>query len=359
MKQMYLKCFLLLLFATITITAYAQKTVSGTVTEKSGQPIPGVNVTEKGTTNATATNIDGKFNLVTKPGATLTFSFMGYKAKEVIVGNEETINVTLETGDNSLNEVVVTALGIKREKKSLGYAVQEVKGQTLSDAKEPNIVNSLSGKVAGLQITRSSNGPGASSRITLRGNNSLTGDNQPLIVVDGVPIDNFIGNEIDGTGRRNNDYYNPSRDMGNGLADINTEDIESVSVLKGPSAAALYGSRAGNGAILITTKTGKSQSGLGITVTSSVGIENIFARPKMQTQFGQGTEGKYDATSALSWGEKNNGQSQARVDGSTFSQHYNDNIGNFFQTGLQSEQGISLQQQYKSTSVYTSYNRLD
>ncbi|MBD1383963.1 SusC/RagA family TonB-linked outer membrane protein [Mucilaginibacter rigui] len=359
MKQMYLRCIALLLFSMITIAAYAQKTVTGTVSEKSGQTIPGVNVAEKGTTNGISTDVNGKFNLSVKPGATLTFSFVGFKTKEIVVGNETTINVVLESSENSLNEVVVTALGIKREKKSLGYAVQEVKGQTLVNAKEPNFVNSLSGQVAGLQITRSANGPGASSRITLRGNNSLTGDNQPLIVVDGVPMDNFIGNEMDGNGRRNNDYYNPSRDMGNGLADINAEDIESVSVLKGPSAAALYGSRAGNGAILITTKTGKSQSGLGITVTSSFGVEDIFARPKMQTQFGQGTQGKYDATSTLSWGEKNSGQTQTKLNGTTFPQNYNDNISNFFGTGLTSNQGISLQQQYKTTSVYTSYNRLD
>ena len=359
MKQMYLKCFAFLLFSTIAMGAYAQNKVTGTVTEKSGQPIPGVSVREKGTGNGVSTNVDGKFSITVKPGAVLTFSFLGYKPKEVAAGDGAALNVTLESGENALNEVVVTALGIKREKKSLGYAVQEVKGQTLADTKEPNLVNSLSGKVAGLQITRSSNGPGASSRITLRGNNSLVGDNQPLIVVDGVPMDNFIGNEIDGSGKRNNDYYNPSRDMGNGLSDINAEDIESISVLKGPSAAALYGSRAGNGAILITTKTGKAQNGLGITLTSSFGLENIFTRPKMQTQFGQGDRGGYLNNSTLSWGEKNTGQTQTRLDGTTFQQKYNDNIGNFFQTGLTSNQGISIQQQYKSTSVYSSYNRLD
>jgi TonB-linked SusC/RagA family outer membrane protein len=359
MKQMYLRCTAILLFSLMTIAAYAQTTVTGTVTETSGQSIPGVSVAEKGTTNGMSTNIGGKFSLTVKPGATLVFSFVGFKTKEVAVGGLTNINVVLENNENALNEVVVTALGIKREKKSLGYAVQEVKGQTLANTKEPNFVNSLSGQVAGLQITRSANGPGASSRITLRGNNSLTGDNQPLIVVDGVPMDNFIGNEMDGNGRRNNDYYNPSRDMGNGLADINAEDIESVTVLKGPSAAALYGSRAGNGAILITTKTGKSQSGLGITITSSFGVEDIFARPKMQTQFGQGTQGKYDATSSLSWGGKNSGQTQTKTDGSTFAQNYNDNISNFFGTGLTSNQGVSLQQQYKNTSFYTSYNRLD
>lgn len=362
MKQMYLRCIALLLFSMITIAAYAQKTVTGTVTEKSGQTIPGVNIAEKGTTNGISTDVNGKFSLSVQPGATLTFSFVGFKTKEIVVGSETTINVVLESSENSLNEVVVTALGIKREKKSLGYAVQEVKGQTLANTKEPNFVNSLSGQVAGLQITRSANGPGASSRITLRGNNSLTGDNQPLIVVDGVPIDNFIGADIRTDGTRNNDYYNPGRDMGNGLSDINAEDIESVSVLKGPSAAALYGSRAGNGAILITTKTGKTQNGLGITLTSSFGFESIFARPKMQTAFGQGTQGGFVNTgdaSDYSWGAKNEGQTQTMIDGTTFQQRYNDNVGNYFQTGLASNQGLSFQQQYKSTSVYTSYNRLD
>jgi TonB-linked SusC/RagA family outer membrane protein len=349
---MYLRCMASLLFSMITIVAYAQKNVTGTVTEKSGLAIPGVNVTEKGTSNGTATSVDGKFSLSVKPGAVLTFSFIGFKTTEVPVGTSTTLNVVLEANENALTEVVVTALGIKREKKSLGYAVQEVKGEALTEAKEPNIVNALSGKVAGLQITRSGNGPGGSSRITLRGNNSLTGSNQPLIVIDGTPVDNFIG-------ASNNDYYNPSLDMGNGLSDINPEDIESMSVLKGPSAAALYGSRAGNGAILITTKTGKRQNGLGITISSSIGSESIFAKPGMQNTFGQGSNNIYDPTASTSWGPKADGQSVKKWDGSTAPLRTYDNIGNYFQNGLTANQSISFQQQYKSTSVYTSYNRLD
>jgi TonB-linked SusC/RagA family outer membrane protein len=354
MKQLYFRCFALLFFSLITITAYAQKTVSGTVTETSGLPVPGVSVSEKGTSNGTATGTDGKFKLTVKPGAVLSFAFIGLKTKEVTVGDETNLTIVLESSESALTEVVVTALGIKREKKSLGYAVQEVKGETLAAAKEPNIVNALSGKVAGLQITRSGNGPGGSSRITLRGNNSLTGSNQPLIVVDGVPLDNFIGNA-----NGNSDYYNPSLDMGNGLSDINAEDIESMSVLKGAAAAALYGSRAGNGAILITTKTGKTQSGLGITISSSIGIESIFARPQFQTEFGQGSNNIYDATSSSTWGPKADGQSVKKWDGSTAPLRTYDNIANYFPHGLTSDQSISFQQQYKSTSVYSSYNRLD
>lgn len=157
---MYLRCFAFLLFSVITMTAYAQKTVTGTVTEKSGQTMPGVSVTEKGTSNGTITNAEGKYNLKVNNGAVLTFSFLGYKATQVTIGTQSTINVTLESSENALTEVVVTALGIKREKKSLGYAIQEVKGETLAQTKESNLVNALSGKVAGLQITRSGNGPG-------------------------------------------------------------------------------------------------------------------------------------------------------------------------------------------------------
>jgi TonB-linked SusC/RagA family outer membrane protein len=352
MKQIYLRCFAFLLFSIITMRAFAQTTVTGTVTEKSGQTVPGVSVAEKGTTNGTTTNVDGKYSLRVKPGSVLTFSFLGYKHTELTVGSESVLNVVLESNDNALTEVVVTALGIKREKKSLGYAIQEVKGETLTAAKEPNIVNALSGKVAGLQVIRSGNGPGGSSRLTLRGNNSLSGSNQPLIVVDGIPIDNFIG-------ASNNDYWNPSLDMGNGLSDINPEDIESLTVLKGPSAAALYGSRAGNGAILITTKTGKTQKGLGITISSSIGLESIFKRPGVQTAFGQGANGLYDPTSATSWGPQITGQTETKWDGTTAPLHAYDNVGNYFDRGITANQSISFQQQYKSTSVYTSYSRLD
>ena len=163
------------------------------------------------------------------------------------------------------------------------------------EARETNLANALSGKISGVQVIRSSNGPGGSSKIQLRGANSVTGTNQPLIVVDGVPMDNF-------TGADNADFYNPSLDMGNGLSDINPEDIESMSVLKGASAAALYGSRAGNGVILITTKKGTKREGLGITISGSVSAETIFMNPKMQKSFGQGDNGAYNTETSNSWG---------------------------------------------------------
>ncbi|MEJ2881273.1 SusC/RagA family TonB-linked outer membrane protein [Pedobacter sp. GR22-6] len=359
MKQMYLRCIALVFFSMMTISAYAQKTVTGTVTEKSGQPIPGVSVMEKGTKNGTSTGADGKYSLSVKPGAVLTFSSIGLATKEITVGESGAINVSLEDDANQLGEVVVTALGIKREKKSLGYAVQEVKGETLVEAREPNLVNTLSGKVAGLQITRSSNGPAGSSKITLRGNNSLTGDNQPLIVVDGVPVSNFTGAINPSNGALNNDYYNPAADMGNGLGDINPEDIESISVLKGPTAAALYGSRAGNGVIMITTKSGKAQKGLGISVSSTLGVESIFTTPKIQNEFGQGTQGEYGELSTLSWGPKAEGQMVKNWNGEQVALRTYDNIGNYTNRGISSNQSVTFQQQLGATSVYTSFNRLD
>lgn len=359
MKKMYVKCIAVLLFSLITVAAYAQKTVTGTVTEKGGLGIPGVSVTEKGTQKGTTTDGQGRFSISVATGSVLSFSYVGMVTKEVTVGDAATINVVLEDNENSLNEVVVTALGIKREKKSLGYAVQEVKGETLVEAREPNLVNTLSGKVAGLQITRSSNGPAGSSRITLRGSNSLTGDNQPLIVIDGIPVSNFTGAINPGSGTLNNDYYNPAVDMGNGLGDINPEDIESVSVLKGPSAAALYGSRAGNGVIMITTKTGKAQKGLGITVSSTLGVESIFTSPDLQNDFGQGTNGEPLATSTTSWGPKATGQLVENWNGNQVPLRTYDNIGNYMDQGISSNQSVTFQQLVGATSIYTSFNRLD
>lgn len=224
----------------------AKITTQGTIVDAQGEPLIGVSILEVGTTNGTITDIDGKFTLQVASGATLEISYIGYKTQQ-LPATPDFGTIKMSDDTEVLQEVVVTALGIKREKKALGYAMQEVKGESLVAARETNLANALSGKISGVQVIRSSNGPGGSSKIQLRGANSVTGLNQPLIVVDGVPMDNF-------TGATNNDIDNPSMDMGNGLSDINPEDIESMSVLKGASAAALYGSRAGNGVILITTK---------------------------------------------------------------------------------------------------------
>ena len=298
------------------------------------------------------TNNNGVFSIAARPGKyVLKISFVGYQTVE-IPWNGQPMNVTLQDDTQTLGEVVVTALGIKREKKALGYAMQEVKGDALLEARETNLANALTGKVSGVQIIRSSNGPGGSSKIQLRGANSVTGLNQPLIVVDGVPMDNF-------TGASNNDIDNPTLDMGNGLSDINAEDIESMSVLKGASAAALYGSRAGNGVILITTKKGTKREGLGITISGSVSAETTFMLPKRQKPFGQGENGVFDSTNGYSWGPEVTGQSYTKWDGTTANMQIFDNVKNFFDTGVNLSESISFQQQYDKTSIYTSLNRMD
>ncbi len=237
--------------------AFAQtRTISGTVTSADdGSGIPGVTVQVKGTTVGTTTDMDGKYSIDVKPNyKTLVFSFVGMKTQEVPIGSSNTINVTMQTEAIAMDEVVVTALGISREKKSLGYAVQEVGGEDLTRGKNDNVINALSGKVAGVYITNNTN-MGGGSNVIIRGATSLTGNNQALFVVDGVPIVNVNANDAAQlSGRSGYDYGSP-------VNDLNPSDIESVSVLKGGAATALYGSRAANGVILITTKKGSRNKG--------------------------------------------------------------------------------------------------
>lgn len=326
--------------------------ITGTVEDEFG-PVAGASVVIKGTTNGTMTDMDGHFTLEgVKKGDIIQISFIGFATQDIPYTGQTALNVKLEEDAQKLDEVVVTALGMKRDKKALGYAMQELKGDELLSSREPNLANSLSGKVSGLQIVRSSNGVGGSSKIVLRGNNSLTGSNQPLVVVDGTPMDNFTGGVDDVWG-------NSGADMGNGLSDINPEDIESMTVLKGASAAALYGSRAGNGVILITTKSGKKNEGLGITVNAGITTESIFLKPDMQNSFGQGSVGAYDNQSRLSWGPKAEGQTVTDWMGRQVPLRTYDNIDAFFNTGTSFNEGISFQQNIKGTSVFSSINRSD
>lgn len=267
------------------VLVYAQtKQITGTVTSnEDNQPIPGVSVSVKGTTLGTITNLNGGFEIsVPQNTKTLLFSFIGMKNQEVEIGNQTNINVKMETDVVGLDEVVVTALGISREKKSLGFSTQEVQSEELTKAGQLNITQSLAGKVAGVQINQFGGSVGASSRITIRGNSSFAADQQPLIVVDGVPIANDT--------RRTGDNAYSGTDYGSGLNDINPEDIESITVLKGGSAA-LYGMRAGRGVILITTKSGKNVKGVTISYDGSVTLERVANLPKMQNLYGQGHNG--------------------------------------------------------------------
>ncbi len=278
------KGLLTLLLALVVQISFAQeKTVTGTVTDQSDLPLPGVNILVQGTTTGTQTDFDGNYSLVAQEGQVLVFTYIGQKEVSQTVGASDIVNVQMEEDAQALDEVVVTALGITREKKSLGYATQEVGGDQVNTAKETNFVNSLSGKVAGLDIKKS-NTLGGSSNIILRGYTSMTGNNQPLFVVDGTPISNSNTNTTNqSTGRGGYDY-------GNAAMDINPEDIESVNVLKGAAASNLYGSRAANGVIIITTKSGKRQKGIGVTVNSGVSIakydKDTF--PVYQKEYGAG-----------------------------------------------------------------------
>ncbi|WP_456463279.1 SusC/RagA family TonB-linked outer membrane protein [Lutibacter sp.] len=284
--------FLTLLLALMVQIAFAQeKTVSGVVSDASG-PLPGVTVLVKGTTVGTQTDFDGNYSIQTTVGATLQFSFVGMTTVEKVVGSSNSINVTMVENAEMLDEVVVTALGIKRDEKSLGYSTQKVGGDDINTAKKNNFVDGLSGKVAGIQIKRSTN-MGGSTNVIIRGITSLTGNNQALFVIDGVPIDNSNTN---GGGQQT---ARGGYDFGNAASDINPDDIESVNVLKGAAASALYGSRAANGVIMITTKKGaKKGEKFNITINSNIttGTIDKSTFPEYQNQYGAGYGPFYGST---------------------------------------------------------------
>lgn len=350
-KAMFLSklamAFVMLCFS---LGVYAQSgdkiRVTGIVTDNTGETLIGASVAEKGTTNATITGVNGDYALSVPANATLVVTYIGYTPKEIAVSGQTKIDIVISEDTQLLDEVVVTALGIKRDKKSLGYALSEVKGEDLTKTRDANIANSLSGKVAGLQIRQSGTGPAGSSRIVLRGNNSIGGNNQPLIVVDGVPIDSSTGGSEDYWGNRN-------VDRGSGMADISPDDIESISVLKGPAAAALYGSRAGNGVIMITTKTGKGKSGIGISYSTNLTFDSPMQKPKYQNTYGQGTGGKYKADEASSWGEKMTGQEFTDQVGNkfTYSPSGNDLYSDFLQTGTTWTNSIEISSATDKNSV--------
>lgn len=283
MKTKFSGILTLLLAFAVQLTFAQEKLISGTVADESGLPLPGVNIVVKGTTNGTQTDFDGKYSINASTGDILSFTYVGLKSQEVTVGASNTLNVTMQEDASVLDEVVVTALGIKREKKSLGYATQEVKGEAVSNVKSSNFVNSLSGRVAGLDI-KTSGTLGGSTNVVIRGNSSIAGNNQALFVIDGIPVDNNNSNSTNQrTGRGGYDY-------GNAASDINPDDIESINVLKGAAATALYGSRASNGVVMITTKKGSAKKGIGVTISSSMtlGTADRETLPTYQKKYGAG-----------------------------------------------------------------------
>jgi TonB-linked SusC/RagA family outer membrane protein len=290
MKLKFNGMLVLLLVLVAQITFAQERAVSGVVSDNAGLPLPGVSVLVKGTKSGTQTDFDGKYTIKAAPNQALIFSYVGMTNQE-IKASSVTVNVKLTTDSQELSEVVVTtALGIKRDKRALGYATQEVKGDAVSTVKSSNFVNSLSGKVAGLDI-KTSGTLGGSTQVIIRGNNSIAGNNQALFVVDGVPVDNSNSNTKDQTtGRGGYDY-------GNAASDINPDDIETINVLKGAAATALYGSRASNGVIMITTKKGKMQKGIGVTVSTSftAGTADKETLPRYQNKYGAGYGPYYDS----------------------------------------------------------------
>ena len=278
MKTKFNGILTLFLALVVQISFAQEKTVSGTVTDESGA-LPGVSIVIKGSKKGVETDFDGKYAITASNGDIFVFRYLGYKTVEKTVGNSNTINAVLEVGGEVLDEIVITAFGIKRSEKALGYSVQSIKGDAMTEARESNLTNAISGKVAGVQVTGTSGSVGASSRIVLRGNSSITGNNEPLYVVDGVPISNSsFGNAGSGGGV----------DLPNGAADLNPDDIESITVLKGPNAAALYGLRAGNGVIVITTKKGDASKKFSVSINTNVTMSNPLLLPDYQNSYGQG-----------------------------------------------------------------------
>ncbi len=274
--KLYNLCLLLCMFSTLLLNAQG-KTISGTVTDESG-PLPGVSVVIKGTTTGTETDFDGNYAINANIGDVLVFSFVGMATQEKIVGDSNTINVVL-VADNVLEEVVVTAYGIKKEKRSVGYAVQEVGGEDIVNSGAANVVDALAGKSSGVQITRSSGSAGGGSRIVIRGATSMVGNNQPLIIIDGV--------------RSNNETLNAQANTGgtaqsNRLMDLNAEDIENVSVLKGAAATAIYGTAGSGGVILITTKKGGKGQRFQVNVSSQVAFDEVSQLTQLQNTYAQG-----------------------------------------------------------------------
>ena len=303
--------------------------VTGIVNDEFG-PVIGASVVEKGTSNGVVTDLDGKFSLNVKPGATLIISFVGYEQQEVKAGNAP-LNIVLEEDSKMLSEVVVTALGIKRERKALGYGVAEVQGEALTKAKETNVINSMAGRVPGLVVTQTAGGASGSSRVILRGSTEMTGNNQPLYVIDGVPLDNTNFGSAGTYG---------GFDLGDGISSVNPDDIESMSVLKGPAASALYGSRASHGVILITTKKANKDK-VSVEYNGTLTFDTQLAKwDDVQQVYGMGANGTYPINAVsntnMSWG--------AKADGTNMLKYFDvverpylivpDNTSQFFRTGF-------------------------
>ena len=323
-----------------------ERIITGTVTDaSSGMPLPGVNVIIEGTNEGTVTDLDGKYSLSVEEGQTLVFSSIGFETESILVAGQPVIDVPLVVDLENLDEVIVTSFGIKQEKKALGYAVEEINAEAITETKQQNVVSALQGQVAGVQVTNSGGAPGQSARILIRGVNSLdpNADNQPLFVIDGVPISNTT---IESSGT--------PRGLSNRAADINPNDIASMSILKGAAATALYGVRAANGAVIITTKSGRSGD-VRVSINSSVGFEEVNQFPNIQEVYGQGFSGVYDPNSF--W--PNWGPSMEEINAIDPDVVFHDIWREALQTGVQYDNSINISGGSENVTFYGSLSNFD
>lgn len=353
-------CLLVMLVATAP-AAHAQQrfALEGVVLDASDDsPLPSVNIVEVGTQNGTITDVDGSFSLtVASPNASLTVSFVGYLTQTIEVNNQSEITIRLQEDVELLEEVVVTAFGIERQERALGYSVSEVSGENLRETRETNVANALAGKMPGVLVTKPATGPAGSSRVIIRGASSLGEDSQPLYVVDGVPIDNTTLGSAGMWG---------GTDGGDGISSINADDIENISVLKGPSAAALYGSRAKNGVILITTKRAEVGTGIGVEFSSNTTFENVLVNTDWQTTYGQGTRGAKPltvddalATADAAWGARLDGSDVVSWDGSMRPYAKQDDaVTSFYETGVTSTNNLALSTSSENATARFGFSHL-
>lgn len=359
-------------FLLLSTGVFGQTTITGNVSDQNGLEIPGASILLKGTTQGTTTNFDGNFeiSIENQENAIFTVKAVGFQPQDVPVNGRNILMVTLKEDITELNEVVVTALGVKREEKALGYSVQKVDGEEISKVKTNNPINALAGKVSGVYISGSSNGPTASVNINIRGASSLLGNNQPLFVVNGMPITNDLYSFDDGLNG------STTIDFGNAAQIVNSDDIESMNILKGPAASALYGSRAANGVILIETKTGEStKNGWGVNINSSTTFQSVLKLPDYQNEYGFGGGGKYSYLNGSNyigsaqyyeaygenWGPKLNGQAIKQFNSNgqpvPFTPAPN-NVRNFFKTGVNSINNISLNNNNENGDSRISFTNL-
>lgn len=343
-------CLLLFMVAT-GLSLWAQNViVTGKVTNGATKiPIEGVSIVVKGTNIGTTTDANGSFTLSAPTKSILVVSGIGYINREIAVDGNNTLDIVLGETSGQLEGVVVTALGQSRQKRSLGYATQQIGGADLQVGRENNIANSLVGRAAGLVVNRSSSGPGSSTRISLRGERSLQGNNQPLIVIDGVPT-------LDNIPRSNTGEFN-GNDGVDPLGNINPDDIESINILRGPNAAALYGARANNGVLVVTTKKGRKQKGVGVTYSNNTAWENPLYEIKMQDKYAQGV-GTYNAADENSWGPLITGQSINNWNNQSYNATPQNHVNELFQTGLSTNNNLSFSTGNEKSTVRVSYNNL-